>query len=215
MIAIAEPFFHSLVLVFLEARDGALAYSGSCRRACRGRYDCSNGYSIATTTTTSMVAEEQAGEGMQRIRRISKLPEGIFSSESSSMLVEWEGKVSQSWQRLDLLYVPSRTHTVFVSCNVAYKAWDNGSDNGRSGNNGNRGGDHDNAHHNNRSSILMCEEGGLLILDEGRRRQLPRLVIASSLVRDNKNQDITGVRPPGPVAVIPAAAPVCAEAEQG
>ena len=47
---------------------------------------------------------------MQGMWRISKFPEGIFSSESLSMLVEWEGKVSQSWQRLDLLYLRAKPH---------------------------------------------------------------------------------------------------------
>ena len=36
MVAIAEPFFHSLVLVFLEARDGVLAYSGSFAELAKG-----------------------------------------------------------------------------------------------------------------------------------------------------------------------------------
>jgi len=140
-----EHFFHSCVLSFLEARD-ALSYSTMCRRAwTRGarllRRISSNG------NTNKMETMDTRGS--------CKLNDDCCRSETSSEELERAGKLSQPWQKLELPYVPSCTHTVFISCDVAYCSWD--------------------------GEESHCEGGGLLVLSEDTttNAQVPDLVVAS------------------------------------
>jgi len=161
-----ERFFHSSVLCFLEAGD-ALSYSLMCRKAwTRGVRP------LANSSHAGGGREEEGKDGtkstttmMESERTWRLMVEDLCHSETSSEEEERGGRISQPWQKLELPYVPSCTHTVFVSCDISYTHNDDGDD------------------ANSESKfIIPGEGGGLLILGEevmtSASRQ-PNLVAAS------------------------------------
>lgn len=142
-----EHFFHSCVLSYLDSRD-ALAYSVTCRRA---------------WTRGVRLLQEGAGSGKNRAETMDR--KGLWKmsedccecqSETSSPWVERGGNLSLPWQKIELPFVTSCTHTVFISCNVTYQSWDEES---------------------------TCDGGGLLVVDESSMTKgRSELVVASDPV---------------------------------
>jgi hypothetical protein len=105
-------FFHSNVLSYLDSRD-AMSYSATCRRA----WMCG----------VRLLKEGGGGKNMVETvdRKGSwKLSDNSIQSETSPNLSKQGGKLSLPWQKLELPYVTSSTHTVFISCDVKYQSRD-------------------------------------------------------------------------------------------
>ncbi|KAL3823545.1 LOW QUALITY PROTEIN: hypothetical protein ACHAXA_002886 [Cyclostephanos tholiformis] len=136
-----ENFFHSNVLSYLDSRD-ALSYSATCRRSwmrgVRLLKENVNGKNLVDTI-------DRKGSW--------KISDDNLQSEPSSNWSERGGKVSLPWQKLELPFVPSSTHTVFISCNITYQCWDERS---------------------------TCRGGGLLVVGEDAVTNGRRKLVASS-----------------------------------
>ncbi|KAL9188156.1 hypothetical protein ACHAXT_006534 [Thalassiosira profunda] len=155
---LGETFFHSSVLSFLDAGD-ALAYSSTCRRVrARGVRRLPRPLSMETM--------DDCGEW--------KLSADLFAPETEGQVEEREGRVSLPWQKLELPFVPSCTHTIFISCDVTYNS--SCPEEGRNG---------------EERSAIDCEGGGLLVLreDTARANAQPELVVASTPVKAANKED--------------------------
>ena len=145
-----EHFFHSSILEFLNATD-ALSYSTTCRKAwTRG------------VRLLPRIANSSGGNNKMKkmdSRASWKLSGDWCGSETSTQEEDREGKVSFPWQKLELPFVPSCTHTVFITCDVAYQSWEG-------------------------DEPIICEGGGLLVISEDvtstkNAQSQPDLVVAS------------------------------------